>query len=62
MKFDVDLAAFLIGILSLSGTVLGSYISLRVKIAEIGIKVDRSEKDINNLGSLIKQFNKELNI
>jgi len=53
---DVSQAVVLAGILIANvGGLIGFFVSLKVAIARLEVKVDKLEIDVNNLGGKIKQ-------
>lgn len=54
-------ATVLAGILiANAATILGTFISMREKIAVLQVKVDRLELDINNVGEMLRENKKQI--
>lgn len=52
---DISTATLIAGIIVANiGLIIGAYVSVRVAIARLEVKVDGLENDVNNLGGLYR--------
>ena len=61
MTLDTNAVTLIVGIaVSNIAIIIGFFVSLRVSQAVLGEKVGRLEQDVNNLGTMIRNFKKEV--
>lgn len=58
---SVNEVVFIFGIILVNvASILGFFVSLKVGIARLEVKVDKLERDVQNLGDKIRQTKKEI--